>query len=66
MKAKYRNSDGGTEHLFTMNGTGVAVGRALAAILENFQNEDGSIALPKALHSYMDGQTTIRPLRVSR
>ena len=42
-----------------MNGTGVAVGRALVAILENYQEEDGSIIIPKVLHDYMGGQKFI-------
>lgn len=58
LKARYKDA-AGINHLFTMNGTGVAVGRALAALLENFQEEDGSIVIPKALQSYMNGQTKI-------
>jgi seryl-tRNA synthetase len=43
----------------TLNGSGIAVGRAFVAILENFQNEDGSVSLPEALRPYMDGQERI-------
>ncbi|NRA73337.1 MAG: serine--tRNA ligase [Rickettsiales bacterium] len=60
MRTRYRkNDDNELEHPFTMNGTGVAVGRALVAILENYQEEDGSIAIPKVLHNYMGGQKFI-------
>ncbi len=45
----------------TLNGSGIAVGRAFVAILENFQNEDGSVSLPEALRPYMDGQERISP-----
>ena len=44
----------------TLNGSGLAVGRTLAAILENYQNEDGSVTIPKALGPYMHGYTEIR------
>ena len=44
-----------TEFVHTLNGSGVAVGRCLIAVMENFQEPDGSIALPKALHKYMNG-----------
>ena len=44
----------GTKYLHTLNGSGLAVGRTLVAILENFQQEDGSILIPKVLQSYMD------------
>jgi seryl-tRNA synthetase len=59
--ARYRKKGAkDLEPLFTINGTGVAVGRALVAILENYQEEDGSIRIPSALHKYMDGQTIIQ------
>ena len=54
MKARFRDVETGeTRFLHTLNGSGLAVGRTLIAILENGQQEDGSILLPKALHSYM-------------
>jgi seryl-tRNA synthetase len=53
MQARYRNEAGKPELVHTLNGSGVAVGRAMIAILENFQAEDGSIAIPAALHPYM-------------
>ena len=49
-----------TEFLHTLNGSGLAVGRTLVAVIENYQNADGSIAIPKVLQSYMGGITTIK------
>jgi seryl-tRNA synthetase len=60
MQARWRNPDGGKpEPVHTLNGSGVAVGRALVAVLENYQNEDGSVEVPPVLRSYMGGVTTI-------
>jgi|TARA_Y100000385_G_scaffold88602_1_gene91170 seryl-tRNA synthetase len=54
MKARFRDVETGeTRFLHTLNGSGLAVGRTLIAILENGQQEDGSIRLPQVLHSYM-------------
>ena len=47
------------EFLHTLNGSGVAVGRAMLAVMENHQNEDGSINIPKALQPYMGGLTKL-------
>ncbi|MDL2215749.1 serine--tRNA ligase, partial [Ruminococcaceae bacterium OttesenSCG-928-N02] len=47
----------------TLNGSGLAVGRTVAAIMENFQNEDGSINIPEALVPYMQGVTKIDPVK---
>ncbi|MEC9340943.1 MAG: serine--tRNA ligase, partial [Pseudomonadota bacterium] len=56
MKARWRNPDTGKpELLHTLNGSGVAVGRALVAVLENYQNADGSVTVPEVLRSYMGG-----------
>ena len=56
MKARWRNPDTGKpELLHTLNGSGVAVGRALVAVLENYQNHDGSVSVPEVLRSYMGG-----------
>ena len=56
MQARWRNPDTGKPELVhTLNGSGVAVGRALVAIMENYQQADGSIAVPKVLQSYMGG-----------
>ena len=49
-----------TEFLHTLNGSGLAVGRTLVAVMENYQNSDGSIAIPKVLQSYMGDLTTIK------
>ena len=55
MQARFRNEKGKTEPVHTLNGSGLAVGRTLVAILENFQNADGSVSVPTALHAYMGG-----------
>jgi seryl-tRNA synthetase len=60
MNARYKPKEGkGTRFLHTLNGSGLAVGRTLIAVLENYQNEDGSVTIPEALRSYMGGLTTI-------
>lgn len=59
MKARFRNESGKTELLHTLNGSGLAVGRCLVAILENYQNSDGGISIPKILHPYMGGITQL-------
>ena len=60
MNARYRPKEGkGTRFLHTLNGSGLAVGRTLIAILENYQNEDGSVTLPEALRPYMGGLASI-------
>ena len=60
LKARWRNPDTGKPELVhTLNGSGLAVGRTLLAIMENHQNADGSIAIPEVLQPYMRGQTTI-------
>jgi seryl-tRNA synthetase len=55
MNTRFRNKDSKTEFVHTLNGSGLAVGRTLVAVLENYQNADGSIAVPKVLVSYMGG-----------
>jgi seryl-tRNA synthetase len=56
MGARYRPKEGkGTRFVHTLNGSGLAVGRTLIAVLENYQNEDGSVTVPDALRSYMGG-----------
>ena len=56
MNARYRPAEGkGTRFVHTLNGSGVAVGRALVAVLENYQNPDGSVTVPDALRPYMGG-----------
>ena len=60
MNARYRPEDGkGTRFVHTLNGSGLAVGRTLVAVLENYQNADGSVTVPEALRSYMGGVARI-------
>ena len=60
MQARWRNPETGKpEPLHTLNGSGVAVGRALVAVLENYQNADGSITVPDVLRPYMNGMATL-------
>jgi len=60
MNARYRHKEGkGTRFVHTLNGSGLAVGRTLVAVLENYQNEDGSVTIPDALRPYMRGVETI-------
>lgn len=59
MKAKYRTSSGEREFVHTLNGSALAVGRALIAIIENYQNQDGSVTIPNVLRKYMDGKEIV-------
>jgi seryl-tRNA synthetase len=60
MNARYRTKEGrNVRHVHTLNGSGVAVGRALIAVMETYQQDDGSIAVPDVLRSYMGGMKTI-------
>jgi seryl-tRNA synthetase len=60
MNTRYRNAEGKVKGpVHTLNGSGLAVGRTLVAILENYQQPDGSVAIPAALQSYMNGKTKI-------
>lgn len=59
MQARYKTSDGKNHFVHTLNGSGVAVGRALVAVLENYQNADGSVSVPTVLQPYMGGMTRI-------
>ena len=63
MNARYRptGESKGTRFVHTLNGSGLAVGRTLVAVLENYQRADGSVAIPEALLSYMGGLTELRP-----
>ena len=64
MQARWRNPETGKpELLHTLNGSGLAVGRCLVALIENFQEADGRIRLPAALQPYMGGQTHLEPRR---
>ncbi len=63
MNARFRpEGEKGTRFVHTLNGSGIAVGRALVAVLENYQQADGSIAIPEVLQPYMGGQTVIEPI----
>ena len=60
MRARFRTAGGkGTEFVHTLNGSGLAVGRALIAVMENYQRADGSIVVPEALRPYMGDLETI-------
>ncbi len=63
MQTRFRNAQGRTEFVHTLNGSGLAVGRTLVAVLENCQRGDGSVEVPSALVPYMDGQTSLGPGR---
>lgn len=60
MQARFRNAQGKTEYVHTLNGSGLAVGRALVAVLENHQQADGSIRIPAALRPYLKGTEILR------
>jgi seryl-tRNA synthetase len=60
MKSRVRSADGKPELIHTLNGSGVAAGRALIAVMENYQQEDGSIRVPDVLQNYMGGASEIR------
>jgi seryl-tRNA synthetase len=59
MDARFRDRDGKVRHVHTLNGSALAVGRALIAVMENYQQEDGSIAVPDVLQPYMGGLKSI-------
>ena len=60
MQTRFKNAQGRNELVHTLNGSGLAVGRALVAVLENFQNADGSVTVPEALRPYMGGISVLR------
>lgn len=60
LQARFKNAKGKNELLHTLNGSGLAVGRCLVAVLENYQNADGSVTVPEALLPYMGGQTLLK------
>ncbi|HEX8978813.1 MAG TPA: serine--tRNA ligase [Parasulfuritortus sp.] len=62
MQARYRGDKGKPELVHTLNGSGLAVGRTLVAVLENYQEADGSIVVPEALRPFMGGQERIGPV----
>jgi seryl-tRNA synthetase len=59
MEARYRDAEGKPRYVHSLNGSGVAVGRALVAVMENYQNADGSISVPAVLQPYMGGLTRL-------
>lgn len=61
MQARFRNAQGKPELVHTLNGSGLAVGRALVAVLENYQQADGSVEVPEVLRPYMNGTAVLRP-----
>jgi seryl-tRNA synthetase len=61
MQTRFKNAQGRNDFVHTLNGSGLAVGRTLVAVLENFQNADGSIAIPTVLRPYMGGLAELRP-----
>ena len=63
MNARFRHADEkSTHYVHTLNGSGLAVGRTLVALLENYYQEDGSVLIPEALQAYMGGRTKIEPI----
>ena len=62
MQARFKNAQGKNETLATLNGSGLAVGRTLVAVLENYQQADGSVRVPEVLQPYMGGLTVLQPV----
>ena len=61
LQARFKNAQGKMEFVHTLNGSGLAVGRTLVAVLENYQNEDGSVTIPEVLRPYMGGLAKLTP-----
>jgi seryl-tRNA synthetase len=61
LQARFKNAQGKNELVHTLNGSGLAVGRTLVAVLENYQNSDGSVTVPEALRPYMGGIAALHP-----
>ncbi len=61
MQARFKNDAGKNELVHTLNGSGLAVGRTLVAVLENYQNADGSVTVPEALRPYLGGLEVLKP-----
>jgi seryl-tRNA synthetase len=59
MGTRYKTKDGKTRFVHTLNGSGIAVGRCLIALIENYQQEDGSILVPEALKPYVGGMERV-------
>jgi len=62
MQTRFKNAQGKTELVHTLNGSGLAVGRTLVAVLENYQQADGSVVVPEVLRRYMSGAEQLRPV----
>ena len=60
MQTRFKTAQGKNEFVHTLNGSGLAVGRTLVAVLENHQQADGSICIPEALQPYLGGLDTLR------
>jgi seryl-tRNA synthetase len=60
LQARFKNAQGKNELVHTLNGSGLAVGRTLVAVLENYQQADGSVRVPEALRPYMGGVAELR------
>ena len=63
MMARFKDDKGKTQNVHTINGSGLAVGRTLVAVLENYQNADGSVTVPVALRGYMGGVSTLEVVK---
>ena len=61
MQARFKNAQGKNELVHTLNGSGLAVGRTLVAVLENYQQADGSVRVPEALLPYMGHIQILKP-----
>ena len=61
LQARFKNAQGKNELVHTLNGSGLAVGRTLVAVLENYQQEDGSVQVPEVLRPYMGGLESLAP-----
>jgi seryl-tRNA synthetase len=59
MQARFKNAQGKTEFVHTLNGSGLAVGRTLVAVLENYQQADGSVVVPEVLRPYLGGDAVL-------
>ncbi|MFP5444915.1 MAG: serine--tRNA ligase, partial [Betaproteobacteria bacterium] len=61
LQARFKNAQGKNELLHTLNGSGLAVGRTLVAVLENYQRADGTVEVPAVLRPYMGGVSELTP-----
>ncbi len=66
LQARFKSSQGKTEWVHTLNGSGLAVGRTLVAVLENYQNADGSVTVPAVLRAYLGGMETVQAVANAR